>query len=145
MRKLFICPKQSGNTFAVCDYVSKHSDIDLKFVNEQELFQLDEYETIIFCSGVYMGKAHKNLTKWLENIAKNQIGKNTKFYMFMTWFGRGKSDMDVFKKIDFDLKKIDAKLEDNYSTCFGQGMGIIRRGHPDNADFEKILTWANNL
>jgi hypothetical protein len=65
--------------------------------------------------------------------------------MFMTWFGRGNSDQTVLKKIDSDLKRIDAKLEDNSTTCFGQGMGIIRSGHPDNNDFEKILTWVNNL
>ncbi len=145
MRKLFVCPKQSGNTYTVCNYVSKHADIDLKIVNKQEIFRLDEYKTIILCSGVYMGKAHINLTKWLKNIEKNQIGKNTKVYMFMTWFGRGNSDRNVLEKIDFDLKRIDAKLEDNYSTCFGQGMGIIRIGHPDNTDFENILTWVNKL
>jgi menaquinone-dependent protoporphyrinogen IX oxidase len=145
MRKLLVCPKQSGNTFMVCDYVSKHADIDLKFTNELESFQLDEYKTIILCSGVYIGKAHINLTKWLENISNEQIVKNTKFYMFMTWFGRGNSDQTVLKKIDSDLKRIDAKLEDNYTTCFGQGMGVIRSGHPDNTDFEKILTWVNNL
>jgi menaquinone-dependent protoporphyrinogen IX oxidase len=145
MSKLFICPKQRGNTFTVCDYISKHTDIDLKFINKQEIFRLDKYKTIILCSGVYMGKAHSNLTKWLKNITKNQIVENTKFYMFMTWFGRGKSDRNVLKKIDSYLKRVDAKLEDNYSTCFGQGMGIIRIGHPDNTDFEKILTWVNNL
>lgn len=138
MNKLLVCPKQSGNTFTVCDYVSKHADIDLKFINKKEIFRLDGYKTIILCSGVYVDKPHANLTKWLENLTMNQIDKNTKFYMFMTWFGRGKSDKIAFEKINLDLKKIDAKLEDNYSTCFGQRMGIIRSGHPNNDDLKKF-------
>jgi hypothetical protein len=47
MNKLLVCPKQSGNTFTVCDYVSKHADIDLKYINKQEIFRLDGYKTII--------------------------------------------------------------------------------------------------
>jgi flavodoxin len=145
MSKLLICPKQRGNTFTVCDYISKHTDSDLKFANEQESFQLEDYNTIILCSGVYGGNAHNNLVKWVESITKDQIVNNTKFYMFMTWFGRGKSDKTVLEKIDFKLKRVNIKLEDNYSTCFGQGMGIIRMGYPNNTDFEKVLKWVNSL
>lgn len=145
MSKLLICPKRRGNTFAICDYVSKHADIDLRFTNDQDIIHLDDYETIILCSGVYGGKPHISIIKWIENLNKNQRSEKIKFYMLMTWFGRGKSDKDAMKKINLQLKNIDAKLEDNYVTCFGQGMGIIRRGHPDNKDFEKILNWINNL
>lgn len=30
MKKLIICPKESGNTFKVCSYVSSNSDLELK-------------------------------------------------------------------------------------------------------------------
>lgn len=145
MSKLLIYPKRKGNTFTVCDYISKHAHIDLKFTNEQEQVHLDHYTTIILCSGVYMGKPHINLIKWLDHIEENQKVDHIKFYMLMTWFGRGQSDRTVINKINDHLKRIGAKLEDNYATCFGQGLGFVRIGHPDRADLEKIQTWVNDL
>ncbi|HHU36756.1 MAG TPA: hypothetical protein GXZ47_05960 [Treponema sp.] len=145
MSVLLICPKKSGNTFTVCEFVSKHAAIDLKVVNEREHYRIDDYKTIILSSGVYMGKPHVNLTKWLETITKKEIDTSTKFYMFMTWFGRGKSDKTVMRKIDSYLSRVDAKLEENYSTCFGQGMGLVRMGHPDSTDLEKTLNWVKAL
>lgn len=145
MKKLIVCPKKSGNTFTVCEYVSKNREIDLRVVNKDKNFPIEEYETIILSSGVYVGKAHKNLIKWLESIDINQMNKNTKFYLFTTWFGRGESDRSVLRQINLVLKKIDAKLEKNDLNCFGQGMGVIRIGHPDNKDFEKTLNWIDEL
>lgn len=145
MKKLLICPKKSGNTFSVCDYLSKHAEMDLKILSKQNDIHLKEYDTIILSSGIYMGKAHINLMKWLESISEEQINPDTKFYMFVTWFGRGESDKTVFRKIDSTLKKADAKLEENYSSCFGQGMGLVQIGHPNAADLEKILNWVNDL
>lgn len=145
LSKLFIYPKTGGNTFTVCDYVSKHTDIDVMCVTEHEKFQLDTYESIILCSGVYMGIAHAGLTKWLDNLEKTQLNSNVKFYMFMTWFGRGNSDKTAMEKTDSSLKKIGLKLEDNYATCFGKGMGLVRLGHPNTKDFEKILHWVKAL
>jgi hypothetical protein len=65
--------------------------------------------------------------------------------MFMTWFGRGKSDRSAMKKVNASLNIISAELQDDYISCYGENMIFIRRGHPDREDYEKILNWVQNL
>ena len=34
MKKLLVCPKESGNTYDVCTYVSDNSDFEIKAINK---------------------------------------------------------------------------------------------------------------
>lgn len=142
MSKLFLCAKHKGNTFDVCHYVSKHTDIDLEFFIELEDLDLNQYDTIILSTGIYGGNEHINLKKWIENLNKDQLSEHTKIYVLLTWFGRGRSDRTVYNKINNYLQRINMKLEENYLTLFGKGMGIIRIKHPNQNDFEKALEWV---
>jgi len=145
MSKLLICPKSNGNTFNVCSYISEKENIDLKILNSNEKIILSKYNKIILSTGVYGGRPHSNLVKWLKSIDKEDIAENTEFFIFMTWFGRGKSDKNVIKKINSLLKKVDKKLEDNYITCLGKNMLIIRYKHPNKLEFKEVLNWIKNI
>jgi hypothetical protein len=64
--------------------------------------------------------------------------------MFLTWFGRGQSDKNAIKEVKNILEKKKISLGDDYITCYGRGMGIIRYSHPNKEDCEKVLNWVRS-
>lgn len=145
MKKVILCPKEVGNTYEVCSYVSSNSDVKLKVVDKTEMYDLSCYDVIILSSGVYANHVHKNILKWINSIEKNTINLNIKVYIFLTWFGRGHSDKIAFNEVKHLLREKGIKLEDNYTKCFGKGMGFIRKSHPNEKDYKNVLLWANEL
>ncbi len=144
MSLLLVCPKSKGNTFKVCNYVANNSAAELLVINQNQINDLKKYTSIILCSGVYGGVVHKNLQKWLNQIEKTSIREDTKIYVFLTWFGRGQSDKDAIKGVKTILKEKKISLENDYITCYGQGMWFIRHGHPNKEDCEKVLNWVKS-
>jgi|LGVF01.2.fsa_nt_gb flavodoxin len=143
MKKLIVCSKKSGNTYKVCNYVSSNSDAKLKIADSTAKYDLSYYNVIILASGVYANHVHKNILTWINNIEKNTLNLNTKVYIFLTWLGRGDSDRAAFNEVKHLLREKDIKLEDNYMTCFGKGMGLIKRSHPNEEDYKNVLLWVN--
>lgn len=145
MKKLIVCPKESGNTYNVCRYVSSNSDVELKVIATETEYDLSGYDVIILASGVYMNNVHKDMVTWLQGIEKNMINANTKVYMFLTWFGRGSTDKAACNAVKDLLQKKSIKLEDNYMKCFGKGMGLVRISHPNDEEYKKVLSWVTTL
>ena len=117
----------------------------MKIITKENSIDLKSYDVIILSSGVYGGRPHAGLVRWLENIQKDDIADNTAFYIFMTWIGRGKSDRSAVDVINHILQKTGNKLEPDYISCYGKGMGFIRSGHPNQADREKVLQRVRNI
>jgi len=91
MKKVMVCPKNTGNTHKVCDYVSRKLGIELKVVDGTTGTNLEDCDVVILSSGVYGNHVHENLQTWINSISDGDIKPNAKFYVFFTWFGRGKS------------------------------------------------------
>lgn len=143
MKKLIVCPKPSGNTFKVCDAVAGELGVELKIVDETTRMDLEGYDIVVLASGVYGNHVHNNLIKWIENL--RDINSNTRFYLFLTWFGRGNSDKLAFKEVKNLMEGKGIELGDNYMQCFGKGMGFVRRSHPNEEDCKNVLSWVKNL
>lgn len=141
MSALLVCPKGKGNTYDVSRYVADNSGAALLVINQDEGNDLREYTSIILCSGVYLDKVHQGLLGWLGQVKKTSIHENAKFYMFLTWFGRGQSHKNAIKAVKYILGEHKINLENDYIACYG-GKGIIRYGHPNKEDCEKILDWV---
>ncbi|HZK39934.1 MAG TPA: flavodoxin domain-containing protein [Clostridia bacterium] len=137
--------RESGNTFNVCQHVSSNSDVELQRAAKTDKQDLSPYDAIILASGVYINHVHINILKWIKSIETNTITSNTKFYLFLTWFGRGDSDKAAIHEVKHLLGEKGIKLEDNYMKCFGKGMGVVRSAHPNEEDFKSVLLWANGL
>lgn len=145
MKKIMLCSKKSGNTNKVCTYVSSHSDIALEILDGTAKNELPDEDVIVLASGVYGNHVHKNITAWINSIEKKAMKEDVKIYLFLTWFGRGDSDKAAFNETKELLSEKGIVLQDNYVTCFGKGMGVIRGGHPDEEECKKVLSWANEL
>jgi len=144
MSALLVCPKSKGNTFKVCSYVVNNSNAELSVLNQSQVNDLKKYMSIILCSGVYGGKAHKDLLRWLNQIERTQIHENAKIYVFLTWLGRGQSDKSAIKGVKNILEEKKMSLENEYMTCYGKVMGIIRHSHPNKEDCERVLNWVKS-
>ena len=144
MNVLLVCPKSKGNTFHVCSYIANNSDAELLVINKNQVNDLKKYTPIILCSGVYGGEVHKDLLRWLNQIERTSIHENAKIYAFLTWIGRGQTDESAIKRVRDILEKKKMRLEKDYMTCYGQAMRIIRHGHPNKEDCEKVLNWVKS-
>jgi len=144
MGKLLVCPKNKGNTYKVCAYLKRNTDIDMKIINQENNFELDKYNKIILSTGVYGGDPHAYLKDWIKSLTEEEIN-NTKFYLFLTWFGVNDTDEKTKEEVDSLLKEKGAKLEDDYLTVYGQKFLIIRFGHPNQEEIKKVSDWVKKL
>ncbi len=144
MKKIILCPKKTGNTYNVCSFVSENTDFEIKVINENSKIDLDNYDIILLSSGVYANKVHKNISKWINNMDTVE-SKTGKVFLFLTWFGRGNSDSVACNQVKTLLADKKINLQENYTKCFGQGMGFIRKNHPNANDMINVLHWANEL
>lgn len=137
---LIVSPKKEGNTYAVASYLAANSDAKLCIVDGGCAPEIENYEHIVLCSGVYGDKIHSSLSNWLKSIDKKKLKESVKFHLFLTWFGRGKSDVHAMEQVAKVLKEKELAFNKNYGSCFG-GMFVIRKGHPNEEDFSKALEW----
>jgi hypothetical protein len=106
---------------------------------------LSGFDIIIFASGIYAGRLHKNILEFAWTIQQDALKPGVKFYVFITWFGRGSSEQIAITELRQILHGKGLTLEGNYMTCFGKGMGFVRMSHPNDADCESVLTWVKGL
>ena len=137
---LIVCPKKEGNTYEVASYLKANSDADLYIIDGGFKPDIDDYEHIVLCSGVYGDKIHNALVEWLKSIDKNRIKMSAKFHLHLTWFGRGKSDAHAMEQVEDILRDKEVVFNRNYGSCFG-GKFVIRREHPNGNDFRNSLEW----
>jgi len=145
MNTLVICPKKSANTHHVCQYVCSRSGAELMALGGEANPDLAGYNIIIFASGIYAGRLHKNILEFAKNIQPDALKPGVKLYLFMTWFGRVGSDEMALTELRKILNGKGLTLENNYMTCFGKGLGVVRMSHPNEADCKNVLAWVKEL
>ncbi len=145
MKKLIVCAKTIGNTYKVCSYVRDETGAKLATPGEAAELDLSGYDRIIMASGVYANHPHKGIADWIKSLDKERLAPETKFYLFLTWIGRGSSDKAAFNEMKALFNQKGMRLEDGYAECYGKGMGVIRIGHPDQRDMEKVRSWVEAL
>lgn len=137
---LIVSPKKEGNTYQVASYLKANSDADIYVIDGGWKPDLEKYNHIVLCSGVYGDKIHGELSSWLRSIKSENIKADTVFHLFLTWFGRGKSDLHAMQETEKILADKGLRLIENYGSCFG-GKLVVRTGHPDGEDFSQALSW----
>ncbi len=69
------------NTKTVAEYIAKKTDSDIFNLKEITLINIDEYDAIIFGTGIHAGKPYKPLVEFLEKNKDNLNGK--KLHLFI--------------------------------------------------------------
>ncbi|MDC7124829.1 MAG: hypothetical protein PQJ46_04640 [Spirochaetales bacterium] len=145
MKMIILCPKSSGNTYTVVKNVSERLKIEQEVINPESRIDISKYDVLILSSGVYMDQVHKSIRNWVSNLPEADNPQSPRFYLFMTWLGRGKSNVTAFNDLKNQLGKKGYTMDENYTDCFGKSFGVIRREHPNETDFEKIMNWIENI
>ncbi len=140
MKRLIITPKSKGNTYDVASYMAQKSGAQLLVTGSGQMEDLTRYDELVLCSGVYAGKAHAGLIKWLNQLSKDQLSTQARFRILVTWFGRSNSNETAEKEIMKALAQKGLTYDKNCKDCLG-GKGFIRSGHPNQADLDQVMTW----
>ena len=69
------------NTKNVAEYIAKKTGSDIFNLKEITLINMDEYDTIIFGTGIHAGKPYKPLVEFLDKNKDNLNGK--KLHLFI--------------------------------------------------------------
>jgi flavodoxin len=138
---------RSGNTKKVaeaiahelncpCFRITKHSDFSAT--------NLNDFDTVFLGTGIYKGQPHADLLNYLKNTT---ISGKKQFALFITCFGWGKgiadkNTIDILQRI---LESKGQRVLGNSYSCFGGGLGLIKRGHPNMNELKEAGKWAKEL
>jgi len=146
VNSLVVYSTKSGNSKLIANSIAKELDCGIVNLNEVEFedINLNEIDTIFLGSGIYGGNLHRRIIDFGKFLNSTSSNRTTfpKIALFITWLGRGKSDLTGIKHFKDTLKAQIVNIEDNYFRCFGKSFKFIRKCHPDENDIENAKEWA---
>lgn len=143
MASCIICFKDNGNTKKICDAIAARANYKLIHITGNESFDLSGYDRVIVGTGVYGSMPHTNLVSFIRGL-KAEHKPNT-IHVLLTWLGRGKSDLSVFKKIQNECSLKGIAVSPEYKKSLGHSFCIIHIGHPTKDEINACVEWAKNL
>lgn len=132
------------NTEKVARAMSEAMNADLRRIEEVNADMLADYDLIGFGSGIYFGKHHKALLKFVINLSQ----QNRTAFVFSTsgigikiWHRELRS---ALTQKGFIIKgEFACPGFENYGMF--KTIGGFRKGHPNAKDLEKAQVFAKNL
>lgn len=136
--------KHHGNTKKLLDAIAAKYEVTLIDITENLSVDLSEYDRIGFASGIYYSKFHKILLEY----AKNKMPKGKKVFFIYTY---GAEKNGYTKAISEAVSGNNAQILGEFG-CFGFNtfgpfrlIGGIAKGHPNQDDFNKVLSFYESL
>lgn len=136
--------KHHGNTKKVLDAIASKNEVTLINVLENPTTDLSEYDCIGFASGIYYSKFHKTLLEY----AKKYMPEGKKTFFIYTY---GAKKDGYTKAISEAVSQHNAEVLGEFG-CFGFNtfgpfklIGGIAKGHPDNTDMDKAISFYRGI
>lgn len=136
--------KHHGNTKKVLDAIASKNEVALINVLENPTIDLSEYDRIGFASGIYYSKFHKTLLEY----AKKYMPESKKTFFIYTY---GAKKDGYTKAISEAVSQHNAEVLGEFG-CFGFNtfgpfklIGGIAKGHPDNTDIDKAISFYRGI
>ena len=145
MNPVVIYSTRSGNTEKVALEIAKELNCNVIKITKETDFStisLKDFDLVFIGTWIRGGEPSPDMYKFLRQL--NLEDNNRQFALFMTWIGGGKSDVMAFNRVKPILDAKNQKLLEDYYTCFGEGFGFVKRGHPDAQDLANARKWARN-
>ena len=126
-----------GNTKKVVDYLSTKISATVVDVTKEKAFDVSEYDTVIFASGIYVGQFHKSILEYIDIV-------DIKDKNVVLLYTCGVRYLDYAKKLKKTLEQKGARV---LGDCYCRGfdtygflakIGGIAKNHPNEKDLEKI-------
>ncbi len=134
-----------GSTKKIAETIAKTLKADLKELNEIDPSKIVNYDQIGFGSGIYDGKFHQSI---LEVIDKLPNLKGKRVFVFSTAGVIYEKSHSIVKQ---KLKEKNAAIIDEFyckgfnKNSFLKYLGGMNKGRPNEEDFIRVKTFANNL
>lgn len=147
MKPIVLYSTRSGNTEKVANAIAQELNCPcIRITKASDSFNLDlnDYDTVCIGTGIYKGQPHQDLLNYLQEI--NLISRK-QFALFLTCFGWGKdiADKNVVDTVKAALQAKGQRLLSNRFSCFGGGLGFVKRGHPDAQELDAAKKWAREI
>ena len=156
MKTIVLFSSKGGNTEKIAKEIS--SELNCQCVNVNKGFDsstldLNDFDLVFVGTGVYAGKPNVDMLNYLNEI---NLNNSRQFAVFMTWFGRGKSDKTAFDKMKTAIEGKGQKTLQSCYECQGEGhtamtrgisrlMGHNANGHPNAEELSAARKWAKEV
>ncbi len=134
-----------GNTNKIAEAMADILDADLMEPQEADLVNLEQYDLVGFGSGVYGGRPHKSIEKFVFGLPRF---RGRKAFVFSTSW-RGKPSYNEYLKNKLTDKGFDVAGD---FCCKGFNsfgpfklIGGLNKGRPNEEDIEKAVNFARKL
>ncbi len=147
MKAIVLFSTKSGNTQKVAQAIAQELSCPCIKVTkgfDASIVNLDNFDLMFIGTGIYKGQPHEDLLNYLQETSLNN---KKEFALFMTCFGWGKgiADKNVIDTLTNVLNAKGQQLLPNTYSCFGGGLGFVKRGHPDKQELNAAKKWAKEL
>lgn len=134
-----------GNTKKIAQVMANVLEAELLDLKDAKIDLIEKYDLIGFGSGIYKGKPHKELIKFINDV--NNV-KSKKAFLFTT-SGMGKAEYNDL--LENKLSQKGFEIIGGFS-CKGfdtwgpfKLIGGISKGKPDKDDLDNAKNFAKNL
>ncbi len=147
MKPIVIYSTKSGNTEKVANAIAAELAcpcIKISADTRPSAVDLEPYDLVFMGTGIYKGQPSADLLSYIQNISPKS---SRRFALFVTCFGWGKeiADENVVGTLKAALAAKGQRMLDNRFSCFGGGLGFVKRGHPNAEELADAKKWANEL
>ncbi len=144
MKPIVVYSTRSGNTRKVAEAIASELNCPcLRITSDSSTVSINDYDTVFIGTGIYKGQPHQDLLNYLDTT----INGKKQFALFMTCFGWGKriADKNVIDTLQGILEAKGQRMLNNPYSCFGGGLGFVKRGHPDAEELDAAKKWAREM
>ena len=141
MHPIVLYSTKGGSTMRVAAEIASELNcpcIEITASSDPSTIDLNNFDLVFVGTGIYRGCPNGDMVRFLENA---NIEGNKQFALFLTWYGLGKNDRDVFAKVDAILEARGKKLLDGYFECLGDRT----KGHPNTEDLSASRKWVSKI
>jgi flavodoxin len=147
MKPIVIYATKSGNTKKVANAIAAALGcpcIKISADTSPSAVDLEPYDLVFMGTGIYKGEPSEDLLSYLQKISPKT---SRRFALFVTCFGWGKeiADENVVGTLKAALTAKGQRMLDNRFSCFGGGLGFVKRGHPNSEELADAKRWAKEL
>ncbi len=132
-----------GNTKKIAEVMANSLEAELLDLKDTDKDIIKEYDLIGFGSGIYYGKPHKKLMKFVEELDRV---KDKKAFVFTT-SGRGKPNKWLKENLSNKGFEVVGEFHSKGYDTYGltKLLGGISKGKPDEVDLQNAGKFANSL
>lgn len=132
------------NTYKVVEYLSKYLDADVLDATKAGKFDCDNYENVIFASGIYFSRLHRSVVDFMNKADLS----NKKVVIVYTCGVRAGDYASRYRKTLKDKKAIylgKATSRGLDTNGFFEKFNGISKGHPNDKDLNRVLKEVSRL